>query len=108
MKNLRDDAAEPPSAFLEMFGDPVTNPKGWPVKKLEEVCTFYAGNSLPDGEPLSGKRVSTVFDLERAQPLGVGDFEATEPSLPDVNRLLTDAVLLRHLGEYFCRLRAES
>ena len=22
------------SAFLDMFGDPVTNPKGWPVKKL--------------------------------------------------------------------------
>ncbi|WP_437336599.1 restriction endonuclease subunit S [Sorangium sp. So ce394] len=26
------------SAFLEMFGDPVTNPKGWPVKPLGEVC----------------------------------------------------------------------
>jgi type I restriction enzyme S subunit len=25
------------SAFLEMFGDPVTNPKGWPVKPLSEV-----------------------------------------------------------------------
>src|SRR5690606_4571086 len=42
---------------------------------------------------------SIVFDLKRAQPLGVGDFEATEPSLPDVNRLLTDAVFLRHLSD---------
>jgi len=25
------------SAFLDMFGDPVTNPKGWPVKKLLEA-----------------------------------------------------------------------
>jgi type I restriction enzyme S subunit len=25
------------SAFLEMFGDPVTNPKGWEVRKLGEV-----------------------------------------------------------------------
>ena len=25
------------SAFLEMFGDPVTNPKGWPVKPLGEL-----------------------------------------------------------------------
>jgi type I restriction enzyme S subunit len=25
------------AAFLEMFGDPVTNPKGWPVRKLGEV-----------------------------------------------------------------------
>ena len=26
------------SAFLEMFGDPVTNPKGWEVKKAIDVC----------------------------------------------------------------------
>jgi len=27
------------SAFLDLFGDPVTNPKRWPVLRLEEVCT---------------------------------------------------------------------
>ncbi|AFZ46131.1 restriction modification system DNA specificity domain protein [Cyanobacterium stanieri PCC 7202] len=26
------------SIFLDMFGDPITNPKGWEVKKLEDVC----------------------------------------------------------------------
>ena len=26
------------SVFLDMFGDPVTNPKGWEVKELGEVC----------------------------------------------------------------------
>lgn len=26
------------SVFLDMFGDPVTNPKGWEVKRLEELC----------------------------------------------------------------------
>ena len=26
------------SVFLEMFGDPVVNPKGWEVKKMQEVC----------------------------------------------------------------------
>ena len=26
------------SAFLEMFGDPVTNPKGWPIAQLHEIC----------------------------------------------------------------------
>lgn len=30
--NLADDFLR--SAFMEMFGDPVTNPKGWPVKML--------------------------------------------------------------------------
>jgi len=28
------------SVFIEMFGDPVKNPKGWEVKKLEEVCVI--------------------------------------------------------------------
>ena len=28
------------SVFLDMFGDPVTNPKGWPVKPLGELGTF--------------------------------------------------------------------
>ena len=27
------------STFLDMFGDPVTNPKGWKVKPLSELCT---------------------------------------------------------------------
>ncbi|SDE54890.1 restriction endonuclease subunit S [Riemerella columbipharyngis] len=33
------------SLFLEMFGDPVTNPKGWEVKKLEELGTLERGRS---------------------------------------------------------------
>ena len=32
------------STFLDMFGDPVTNPKGWKVGKLQEVC-----NRVTDG-----------------------------------------------------------
>ncbi len=31
------------SVFLDMFGDPVTNPKGWEVKKLEKVGTVKIG-----------------------------------------------------------------
>lgn len=27
------------SAFLEMFGDPVTNPKGWPRASVEDLCS---------------------------------------------------------------------
>ena len=33
------------SAFLEMFGDPVTNPKGWPVKPLTALGTVTTGNT---------------------------------------------------------------
>ncbi|MER0442626.1 restriction endonuclease subunit S [Emticicia sp. W12TSBA100-4] len=27
------------STFIELFGDPVKNPKGWEVKKLDKICT---------------------------------------------------------------------
>ncbi len=33
------------SAFLDMFGDPVTNPKGWPVKKLGDLLVFLTSGS---------------------------------------------------------------
>ena len=39
------------SIFIEMFGDPLTNSKGWPTKSLGEVTTLFGGNSLPEGEP---------------------------------------------------------
>lgn len=31
------------ATFLEMFGDPVTNPKGWKVKPLDEICNIQVG-----------------------------------------------------------------
>lgn len=33
------------STFLEMFGDPVTNPRGWPVVRLGDVCDFVGGGT---------------------------------------------------------------
>ena len=33
------------ATFLDMFGDPVTNPKGWPVAKLADVGTLDRGVS---------------------------------------------------------------
>lgn len=39
------------SAFLEMFGDPVTNPKGWPVKQLRQLLAMPLRNGL---SPASG------------------------------------------------------
>lgn len=45
------------SIFLEMFGDPVTNPKKWPVKKLRDVCvkitdgTHHSPPIIKEGVP---------------------------------------------------------
>ena len=37
------------SVFLEMFGDPLTNPKGWKIRKLEELLTIkpHIGTTQP-------------------------------------------------------------
>ena len=39
--DLADQFLRP--AFLDMFGDPVTNPKGWPVKKLGDLAEIQGG-----------------------------------------------------------------
>jgi len=38
------------SAFLDMFGDPVTNPKGWPVKPLEDVLNHLDAGWSANGD----------------------------------------------------------
>jgi type I restriction enzyme S subunit len=43
------------STFIDMFGDPIANEKCLPVRLLGDVCRFYAGNSLPNGEPFDGQ-----------------------------------------------------
>ena len=39
------------AVFLDMFGDPVTNPKGFPTKKLSEFTTITTGNTPSRSEP---------------------------------------------------------
>ena len=33
------------SIFYDMFGDPVTNEKGWEVKKIKDICKVITGNT---------------------------------------------------------------
>lgn len=46
------------AAFLEMFGDPVTNPSGWPTRPLSEVARMASG--VTKGRKLDGKDTVTV------------------------------------------------
>jgi len=40
------------SVFLDMFGDPVTNPKGWPTERVSEICRLVRGSSpRPKSDP---------------------------------------------------------
>lgn len=43
--NLADDFLR--SVFLDMFGDPVTNPKGWEVYRMGDVIDFKGGHQPP-------------------------------------------------------------
>lgn len=39
-----------PALFLDMFGDPATNPKGWPVRKVSDfVSRFEGGRNIQAG-----------------------------------------------------------
>lgn len=39
--------------FIEMFGDPATNPQGWPVRNIVELCEVKGGKRLPKGDEYS-------------------------------------------------------
>ncbi|MCF6439857.1 restriction endonuclease subunit S [Pseudoalteromonas luteoviolacea] len=45
--DLADDLLR--SVFLDMFGDPISNPKGWEVKKLKEISSKIASGNTPKG-----------------------------------------------------------
>ena len=36
-----------PAAFLQLFGDPVSNPRGWPRAKVAELGEVQTGNTPP-------------------------------------------------------------
>jgi type I restriction enzyme S subunit len=64
------------SAFLEMFGDPVTNPKGWPVKTIGALASAdrhalaigpFGSNLLSSDYAASGHPVIFVRDLAKGQ-----------------------------------------
>lgn len=82
-EQLRELDALAQSIFYQMFGDPITNEKGWEVKNLEEVChkigdglhgtpkydegggvAFINGNNLIDGKIVITDRTLFVNDIE--------------------------------------------
>ncbi len=50
------------ATFYDMFGDPVSNEKGWEIKKIEDVCL-----KITDGEHLTPKRESQGIFLLSAR-----------------------------------------
>ena len=37
------------SRFIELFGDPISNPLGWPVKRLDDISVLITNGNTPKG-----------------------------------------------------------
>lgn len=78
------------SVFLEMFGDPVTNPKGWPMKPLGDVSDVAGGLQVTSARAsnpivLPYLRVANVYrdrlDLSEVKDIRVTEAERARATL---------------------------
>lgn len=61
------------SIFLEMFGDPATNPKGWPQKPIGDLASKFSDG--PFGSHLKSEHYTeSGVRVVRLQNIGVGEF----------------------------------
>jgi len=61
------------SLFLDLFGDPVTNPRGWPMRTIGSLALKFSDG--PFGSNLkSSHYTSTGVRVVRLQNIGIGDF----------------------------------
>ena len=74
------------SLFLEMFGDPVRNEKGWEMMKLEEVCTKIGSGATPNG----GKESYQEEGISLIRSMNVYDNEFKYKDLAFLNELQAD------------------
>lgn len=64
------------SAFLEMFGDPVPNPKGWPVKALGEVLDHLEAGWSANGD--ARPRAENEYGVLKVSAVTSGIFRPEE------------------------------
>jgi type I restriction enzyme S subunit len=78
----------PPAVFLEMFGDPIVNPKGWPQARLEELGK--GENAIVDGPFGSSINVEKDYvsdgDIPVIRTLNVRAFEFLTQDLKFISR----------------------
>ena len=79
-QQLKELDALAESIFYSMFGDPITNEKGWEVKKLEDVCRIingyaFSSSDFNDSHPIKAIKITNV---------GVNEFINDDSSLPIV------------------------
>jgi len=97
-----------PALFLDTFGDPATNPKGWPVQSLNEIADI--GSGLTKGRKLNGTpteptpylRVANVqadrLDLTEIKMIDATDDDRVRCRLLPGDLLMTEGGDLDKLG----------
>jgi len=97
-----------PALFLDTFGDPATNPKGWPVQSLNEIADIGSGltkgrkfNGTPT-EPTPYLRVANVqadrLDLTEIKMIDATDDDRVRCRLLPGDLLMTEGGDLDKLG----------
>ena len=91
------------SLFLEMFGDPASNPKRWPTRSLGDLLTLhqYGPRFYNEAYTISGVRIIRITDLDQQGNLSF----STMPRL-EVNESDRDKYILRPGEIIFARTGA--
>ena len=83
------------SIFLDMFGDPATNPKGWPTRRLDAVCGLVNGRAFkPEEWEEEGLPIIRIQNLNDATK----PFNFTTQSLPERFRVRPGDILFSWSG----------
>jgi type I restriction enzyme S subunit len=83
------------SIFLDMFGDPATNPKGWPTRRLDAVCSLVNGRAFkPEEWEEDGLPIIRIQNLNDATK----PFNYTTQSLPERFRVHPGDILFSWSG----------
>lgn len=83
------------SIFLDMFGDPATNPKGWPTRRLDAVCGLVNGRAFkPEEWEEEGLPIIRIQNLNDATK----PFNFTTQSLPERFRVRSGDILFSWSG----------
>jgi type I restriction enzyme S subunit len=76
-----------PAIFIEMFGDPATNSKGWPVSTLGEVLAAADyGSSTKASQTDAGLPIIRMGNVTTAGDLDLDDLKHVELSEKDADR----------------------
>ncbi len=91
------------SAFLDIFGDPVTNPKGWNVIRLEDIADIQSG--ITKGRKLNGQKTISLPYMRVANVqdghISLGEIKEIEATPIEVDRyrLISGDILLTEGGD---------